>query len=203
MLCRGTVNPPVLRHCDGFVLVFHGTNTSSRGSSLRRTFAPTNPSWRRRHGCFRSCRRDCDLIATTLASHPLHGTSRSVLDLWIFIVSFLFSIIVGILYIVLILKEIPGTVYIGVLQPIWIDHCYFRRIYISAIGIVCISGSICDGSLFELRPRVSESVYQMVQPRLRWSFYGFGALFQTLVDGIPMCLHMESYVFRVRYRKPD
>ena len=77
---------------------------------------------------------DCELIATTLSTHPYKGAAI-VLDLWIFF-SFLFSMVVGIFSAGMNIKP-----YINMLRGFELTNCW-RRIYMAIIGILCTSISI-------------------------------------------------------------
>lgn len=121
--------------------------------------------------------RDCELIATTLSTHPYKGAAI-VLDLWIFF-SFLFSTIVGIFSVGMSIKP-----YINMVRGFQLTR-YWKKLFFSILGIFCAAASVWITLFHSLL--VSES-YTIASVLSALSFYGFGALFQTLVVGIScMC----------------
>ena len=135
--------------------------------------------------------RDCELIATTLSTHPYKGVAI-VLDLWIFF-SFLFSTIVGIFSVGMNIKP-----YVNMLKGI-ASAGYWIRIYISIVGIICILSSIWIALFESLLVSEPHTIASMLSAL---SLYGFGALFQTLVVGITCAFYGVVY-FSIRPRKPE
>ena len=133
--------------------------------------------------------RDCELIATTLSTHPYKGAAI-VLDLWIFF-SFLFSTIVGIFSAGMSIKP-----YINMVRGFQLTSNW-RKFYLSVIGIFGVSISIWITFFHSLL--VSES-YTIASVMSSLSFYGFGAFFQTLGVGIP-CMFYGIIALTIRDRK--
>ena len=121
---------------------------------------------------------DCELIATTLASHP-NADIAIILDIWIFIV-FLFSIIVGALYFVLILRKYREPSYRRYSRWIKLLALFLYMIVIPGTAVMVLFYSV------------------LVVSGPRWwgatlASHGFGAALQTLIAVLPYGLFSEYY----------
>ena len=121
---------------------------------------------------------DCELVATTLASHP-SADIAIILDIWIFVV-FLFSIIVGALYFVLILRKYR--------EPSYRRYSRWMKLLILVLYMIVIPVTAAM-VLFNTVLVVSGS---------RWwgatlIGHGFGAVFQTLIAELPYFVFSEYY----------
>ena len=134
---------------------------------------------------------DCELIATTLLTHP-HKEAAIVLDLWIFF-AFLFSTIAGIFSAGMNIKP-----YMNMMRGFHLIS-YWRKIYMLVFGITCIAGSIWI-ALFESL-LVSEP-YTIASTMSTLAFYGFGASFQTLIVGASYAFYGIVH-FSIFSRKPS
>ena len=121
---------------------------------------------------------DCDLVATTLASHP-NADIAIILDIWIFIV-FLFSIIFGVLYFVLILMKYR--------EPSYRRYSRWMKLLILVLYMIVIPGTATMVLFYPV----------LVVSGTRWwgatlASHGFGAALQTLIAMLPYGVLSEYY----------
>ena len=123
-------------------------------------------------------RTDCEMIATTLASNP-NVDIAIILDIWLFFV-FSVSVILGILYIVMILKKYR--------EPSYRRYSWWKKISIFLLYVIILA--MCTWMvLFYSVLVVSGS---------RWwgatlASHGIGVAIQTLVAELPYLVFSEYY----------
>ena len=134
---------------------------------------------------------DCELIATTLSSHP-YKESAIILDIWIFF-SYLFSMTIGIFSVGMSIKSY---------RNMWIGFKitnYWRKLFLTIVVVFCVA-TITWMTLFH--SFLVSDPYTIKSLASTLSFYGFGAFFHTILVSMP-CIFFGIIYSTIRPHESD